>query len=1120
MRSFAFACFVLICAPQVTDCSANLIDDPSFEITKNRDQFGHVFAKWSGWKYEGDCKFEVGLVARTGETSGLMSCAGAGKIRLEQVHDLQPGRYQITAYVRGMDIGTGAYGADTEFMFNDKYFGLKKNGTFGWTRLRYVADLDKPAQVGPSFGLWAAGLLWIDDVTMELVGKDVKVTAAPELGREEAPIAPPGPVGPGAVQCPKCGYRNMPEWKKCYVCGAQLEVKQSTATGPAVKSITSFEDGNPFSGGTIVAAHATDGGKALRIDRGYVAWIGPQDWAGYDYLKIDTYADSKEALPVTIEIQDKETRGYWTRVNYNSVAPPGANTLILPLKSLYVGEKGRPGRNLILDGITRLVIAPNSAAGPLYIDRLRLERDTSAENALFEGLQAFDFGPVGSPVMDGFTPITPGTTYSAGRGYGLKNAKIWRASDVLEPDPLYQDFICIESGGLAVDVPNGNYRVFVNVDAPGGFWGENQIYRARSILAQGKKVVTETLDYAGFRKKYFQFWDTEDLPTDNVFEKYGSAHFKEKTFDVSVTHGQLYLEFQGQTWANAVSAVIIYPVEKAAEGARFLEYVRERRRFYFDNAFKRVLPKPSGDAVQPAVEDTRRGYLIYQRDMAGNFAYNSAPLRAELGKPIAGDAFAGEAAPLVVGVYPLKDLGRGEIAVSELSGPRGTIPASEIDVGYISNRITRATVDGAVYTISPKVIVPRKSLAMPKDTTRYFFLTVHTPAGASPGVYTGQVTFKPQAGEATTAPVRFTVRRGTLDAVDIPAGPFGGGLGTPWPTDDAASAAYNAETTEKGLRLLRARGFTLFTGVPRVNYQGFTNGKPALDFREADGEMQRAKDLGFLAVISYGSGVSGFDGYFQDTDKMKAAGFSDYSEFVKTVYTAVQEHAQAKGWLPVYWNIGDEPGGDDVKRSAANATAYGIAFPTGPPYFTAATSLEPNTKTSDAEFMLSRALHVATLGDHDEAGINLLHKMGGQWAYYNGGSRWTYGAYLYKAVKEFNLKFRVAWHFNIAAGDPYYALDCREDDFAWATAGPDGQLMQTMWFEYISAGLDDYRRLLTLARLAKEKAGTPAAQAAEALIRGRMGAFHLGDKDHDRLFAPEDSVTFAEQLAVGIEALQ
>jgi hypothetical protein len=1120
LRILALACFVVMCGPSVTDGASNLIDDPSFEITKDRDQFGHVFAKWDGRIYEGDCKFEVGLVPRKGATSALLSCASEGKIRIDQQHDLEPGRYSVTAYIRGLEIGTGTYDQDTEFMFNEKYFPLKKKGTFGWTRLTYVVDLSKPAKTGPSFGLWGPGLLWIDDVSLERVGNDVKLTAAPELGKEETPIAPPGPLGPAAVHCPRCARRNMPAWKRCYACGTPLEAAQTNVSGPPVKSITSFEQNNPFESGAVVSEHATDGTKSLRIDRGYVAMFAPQDWTGYDYLKIDTYTDARDSLPLIIEIQDKETKDYWTRVNYNAVAPPGRSTLILPLKSLYVGEKGRPGRNLILNGITRLVVALNSPSGPLFIDHLRLERDPAGANASFEGLYAFDFGPAGSPVMDGFTAITPATPYSAGRGYGLKNARIWRAFDVLEPDPLYQDFICIESGGLAVDVPNGNYRVFVNIDAPGGYWGENQIYRERAILAQGRKVLSEHMDLQSFRKKYFQFWDTEDLPGDDVFEKYGRAHFSEKTFDVPVTNGQLYLEFQGRNWANCVSAAIVFPVEKAAQGARFLENVKERRRSYFDNAFKRVLPRATGDPLQPAVEDARRGYVLYQRDLMGDLGYNAAPFRAELGKPLAADAFPGQEAPVIVGVLPLKDLGRGEVSVSALAGPQGVIPASGIDVGYVSNRITRVTNDGAVYTISPRLILPRNYVAMPKDAARYFFLTVHTPATAAPGVYNGQVTFTPQMGEAASLPLRFTVRRGALDPVDIPAGPFGGHIGLPWFADDPGTAAFEAEMTAKSLRLLRARGFTMFTGVPSVAYRGFAGGKPVLDFHVADRQMQEAKDLGFLAVDSYGAGVGGFDANYRDTAKMQAAGFRDYSEFVKKIFTAVQQHAQEKGWLPVYWNLGDEPGGDNLKRSIVNATAYAIAFPNGPPFFTAATSLERNTTASDPYFTLARALHVPALGGFDEAGVNLLRREGGQWAFYNGGSRWTYGAYMYKAAKEFNLKFRVAWHWNIAAGDPYYALDCREDDYAWAAASPGGQLIPSVEFARIAAGLDDYRYLLTAARLARAKAGSPAAQTAEALIQARMAAFHLGDRDHDRRFGVQDWTAFRDRLAAAIEALQ
>ncbi len=101
-----------------------------------------------------------------------------------------------------MEIGTGAYGQDTEFMFADKYFALKKNGSFGWTRLTYVADLAKPAKAGPSFGLWGQGLFWIDNVSMERVGSDAKLTAAPELGKEGGAHRAAGRTGTGRGPLP------------------------------------------------------------------------------------------------------------------------------------------------------------------------------------------------------------------------------------------------------------------------------------------------------------------------------------------------------------------------------------------------------------------------------------------------------------------------------------------------------------------------------------------------------------------------------------------------------------------------------------------------------------------------------------------------------------------------------------------------------------------------------------------------------------------------------------------------------------------------------------------------------------------------------------------------------
>ncbi len=165
------------------------------------------------------------------------------------------------------------------------------------------------------------------------------------------------------------------------------------AAGPVVKPIASFETGNPFSGGVVADTHATAGRKALRIDKSYVSLDQSQDWTGYDFLKADLFTDALKPMNLYVEIRDKATRDYWTRVNYLTVVPPGKSTLIIPVKQLYVGEKGRPGRMLILGEITRLVFGiDESPLAPLFVDNLRLERDQTMARVRFEGLHAFDFG--------------------------------------------------------------------------------------------------------------------------------------------------------------------------------------------------------------------------------------------------------------------------------------------------------------------------------------------------------------------------------------------------------------------------------------------------------------------------------------------------------------------------------------------------------------------------------------------------------------------------------------------------------------------------------------------------------------------------------------------------------
>ena len=151
---------------------------------------------------------------------------------------------------------------------------------------------------------------------------------------------------------------------------------------------------------------------------------------------------------------------------------------------------------------------------------------------------------------------------------------------------------------------------------------------------------------------------------------------------------------------------------------------------------------------------------------------------------IRGSAFAGEFEPVTVGMVPLADLGKVTLSVSDLQGPAATIPARMIDVRYVSYRVSRVTPEGSVYTISPRLILPGGTVQMPKDLTRRFWLTVRPPPSTRPGDYRGTISIHAGDGRDYQVPLEFQVRAGTLDPVDIPAGPFGHAIGIPWYQDD------------------------------------------------------------------------------------------------------------------------------------------------------------------------------------------------------------------------------------------------------------------------------------------------------------------------------------------------
>jgi len=1050
----------------------NLLPDPSFEQPKPRDRWGLVFKEWGGWVYEKPAAFAVGRVARTGRHSCEIVGGRGGKIRLQSKEiRLPPGRYRVRGHVRGLDVSKGRWGTAVDFsvQVDGKWHNLKRSGTFGWTPVTHVfdvpADADKPFRL--FVGLWETGRLWVDDVSLEKVDKTTPLTPAPVWGGQEAPLAPPGRIK-DVRRCRSCGYRNDASWPRCYACGHELTGRGGRKfTTPPEVVFADFENGRraPFQAGTVVAEHAGSGRYALRVDSKWADISKRLDFSEHDYFHFDVYNPRAEAVRVCVEIRDAETKGYWTRANLWTVAPPGRSTVTFPTQ-VFVGEKSRPGRPLLRDRITRFVVSVGQN-GPLWFDRFRLER-LDVASVTFPELIALDFGPAGSPLTEGFEPADASLLYSPGRGCGWRAARIWRSFDARQPEALTQDFLCPESGSFRIDVPEGRYRVLMNVESPGAFWGEQQNYRSRKIRINGRVVHDGRMDVGAFKKRYFRNADTEDRPGVDPFDKYLLPTARWQSFEATAADGGLEIGFEGANWAFCLSAMIVYPETKQGQGERFVAWASKRRRAQFGNNFKQVVAAPTGD------RPPKQGYRLFARHFMDPPGASDGPRGGEAldgRKGLAVTVAGGENSQVAFSLQPGGEVGKIDLDVSPLRSASGAeLPREAVRPGWLDYRITRITMDGSVYDVRPRYWHATPAPAA-GGVTRTFWLRVGVGRTAAAGTYTGRLTVRPERGKARALPLTVRVLPFALDEIDdLEVGPWGCRIRLPWLADDPATKAWNRRMFERSLAVLREAGCTSFSGIPSLAVRA-AGGRIELDAAEADWEMSLARAKGFRhAVSSYGSRSRlGYrlygDASGADAAAARRAGFADADAFLRALYAAIDRHAVEHNWLPVAWCLCDEPIGPAIAAAANNARAHrkaGRALKRT--LFMGDTSMT-GEDPKDPHRELVAALPIASLNTHDEASIAAIRRSGSRFSFYNGADRWTYGRYMKMLVARHEMCLRLVWHFHVCVGDPYYALDCREDDYCWFNTDADGEMVPSIKFlSQIQPGLNDYRYLSTLQR--------------------------------------------------------
>ncbi len=885
---------------------------------------------------------------------------------------------------------------------------------------------------------------------------------------------------------------------------------------PATRMLADFEAGKaPFSGGRLERGTPIAGRASLRVNRRYASLDERQDWSGFDYLRLDVYNPQPHPARFLVEIRDADSEGYWSRVNFHTVAPPGTSTVTLSTTH-YTGEKSRPGRPLKPGAVTALILNVFDH-GPLLFDNIRLERTGPAGGAGQADILAWDYGPPDTPLMPGFER-GPVHKKRPDRRAGWMRGGDKKPYDCLQPDPLTRDLIFTGYDTFRIDLENGRYLAAFSIEFPGGYWGEVQKYRERVVRANGVAVVSNRMDAAAFRSWYFRHADREDRPGMDVFAEYIDPLIDSQIVPVTVTNGHLDLSFSGQDWTPSLSYLAVAPAEQKMAFEAFLETSRTRRREHFRNHFRQVPPPRSG-ADAPAA-----GYRLFHRPFMAAVHAQDGPRAGETLPPdgLSITAARGEERPLTLALQPGEPLGPIALRLSAFTNQSGaSLPASSLQPGWIDYRISRHNLSGSIFSVRPRYWHPLPAPDAP-GLTRRFWLRLRVPEDQEPGTYRGTLTVAPARAPATDVPVTIRALPFVLHPIDdVPVGPWGSGIPLPWFRGAPATAAWEQDLFHKTLAALREVGATSLSGRPRVR-ASFEDGAVTLHTRPADREMALLRQHGFTRLISsYGIRNIGYDLYRGlDDATARTHGFPDAMAALRTLYTALDDHAASNRWARVAWTLCDEPGGARLRRAIRVAEQHRtISVGLDHHTFMGATALT-GADPDDPHLRLARALNLAVLNPHDQDAVEAIRGAGNAFGFYNGGNRWTLGRYMKMLVDDWDLALRLTWHYNNNAGDPYYALDSREDDYSWYNSNADGELVPSMTLlREVLPGYNDYRLFRTLQVRLQSAPETPARRAARELYDDLLD-LTPGEDRSPRTRTPGEYLDVRNQLIDAILSLE
>jgi hypothetical protein len=179
------------------------------------------------------------------------------------------------------------------------------------------------------------------------------------------------------------------------------------------------------------------------------------------------------------------------------------------------------------------------------------------------------------------------------------------------------------------------------------------------------------------------------------------------------------------------------------------------------------IPAPrEPEGIRPTSQEQSMGYLLFSRSPLEYVFPVSRPQKSEIIDHLAIQAVHNEFGSINFSIYPIRDLGRMEISVTDLWNPKGTISKDKIKVAHVEAVQETMGLPSGKFENLPALIIPGNQVDIWAGKCQRFWLTIPIDDHVLPGVYKGQITLSPQHGSKTVLPLELTVVPISLE--DIP----------------------------------------------------------------------------------------------------------------------------------------------------------------------------------------------------------------------------------------------------------------------------------------------------------------------------------------------------------------